>query len=303
MRKPAGPVIVAGFCGWNAMLSLCLAILCSVLVSVWLKLARRFALDVPQMVAWNYLAAGALVALVLHPSLEPLRQADAPRYTLLALAVLLPAIFLALGASVRHAGIVRSEVAQRLSLLLSLLAAFVLFGQAPTARMLAGLALGLVALLAMVWRGGRQAGGEGVAAWLWPLVVFAGFGAIDILLKRVAAAGVPIAASLQAMFALALPVALGFALVARQRGGARFTARSLAGGLLLGVINFANIYFYLRAHVALAQDPAFVFATMNLGVVALGTLVGVIAFRERLGRLNALGVLFAATAIALLTLA
>ncbi len=285
------------------MVSLCLAILCSVLVSVWLKLARRFALDLPQMVAWNYLAAGALVALVLHPSLEPLRQVNAPRYTLLALAVLLPAIFLALGVSVRHAGIVRSDVAQRLSLLLSLLAAFVLFGQTPTTRTLAGLALGLVALVAMVWRGGRRADGDGVAAWLWPLVVFAGFGAIDILLKRVAAAGVPIAASLQAMFALALPVAMGLALIARRRSRARFTARSLAGGLLLGALNFANIFFYLRAHVALSQDPAFVFATMNLGVVALGTLVGVTAFRERLGRINAAGVLLAVVAIALLTLA
>ena len=41
---------------------------------------------------------------------------------------------------------------------------------------------------------------------------------------------------------------------------------------------------------------------MNLGVVALGTLVGVLAFRERLSRLNATGVLLAAAAIALLTL-
>lgn len=284
------------------MLYLGLSILCSVLVSVWLKLARRFALDVPQMVAWNYLAAGALVALVLHPSLQPLRQPDAPRFALLALAVLLPAIFVALGASVRHAGIVRSDVAQRLSLLISLLAAFALFGQVPTLRMLAGLALGLVALAAMVWRGGA-ARAEGAAAWLWPLVVCAGFGAIDILLKQVAAAGIPIAASLQAMFALALPVALGLAVLARRRSGVRFTARSLAGGLLLGLLNFGNILFYLRAHVALPRDPALVFATMNLGVVALGTLVGVLAFRERLSRINALGVLLAAGAIALLTLA
>lgn len=284
------------------MLFLCLSILCSVLVSVWLKLARRFGLDVPQMVAWNYLAAGSLVALVLHPSLAPLRQPDAPRFAVLALAVLLPAIFLALGISVRHAGIVRSDVAQRLSLLISLLAAFALFGQAPTPRMLAGLALGLIALAAMVWRGSATRA-DGAAAWLWPLAVCVGFGAIDILLKQVAAAGIPIAASLQAMFALALPVALGFALLARSRSGARFTVRSLAGGLLLGVLNFGNILFYLRAHVALPNDPALVFATMNLGVVALGTLVGVLAFRERLSRINATGVLLAAAAIALLTLA
>jgi drug/metabolite transporter (DMT)-like permease len=216
--------------------------------------------------------------------------------------VLLPAIFLALGTSVRHAGIVRSDVAQRLSLLISLLAAFALFGQAPTPRMLAGLALGLIALAAMVWRGSATRA-DSAAAWLWPLAVCVGFGAIDILLKQVAAAGIPIAASLQAMFALALPVALGFALLARSRSGARFTVRSLAGGLLLGVLNFGNILFYLRAHVALPNDPALVFATMNLGVVALGTFVGVLAFRERLSRINATGVLLAAGAIALLTLA
>jgi len=281
------------------MLSLCLAIVCSVLVSVWLKLARRYALDVPQMVTWNYLAAGALVALVLHPSLEPLRQPHAPRYTLLALAVLLPAIFLALGTSVRHAGIVRSEVAQRLSLLVSLLAAFVWFGQVPTSRMLAGLALGLLALAAMVWRG-RAASADGARSWLWPLVVFAGFGAIDIALKQVAAAGIPIGASLQAMFALALPVALALALLARRRSGTRFTARSLAGGLLLGLLNFANILFYLRAHQALPHDPALVFAAMNLGVVALGALVGVLAFGERLSRVNAAGLALALVAIAVL---
>jgi drug/metabolite transporter (DMT)-like permease len=244
-------------------------------------------------------AAAALVAAVLHPSLAPLREPDAPRVALLALALLLPAIFLALGTSVRHAGIVRSDVAQRLSLLVSLLAAFVWFGQVPTSRMLAGLALGLLALAAMVWRG-HAASGDGARSWLWPLVVFAGFGAIDILLKQVAAAGIPIAASLQAMFALALPVALALALLARRRSGARFTARSLAGGLLLGVLNFGNILFYLRAHQALPHDPALVFAAMNLGVVALGALVGVLAFGERLSRVNAAGLALAFVAIAVL---
>ena len=104
-----------------------------------------------------------------------------------------------------------------------------------------------------------------------------------------------------AMFlALAFPVALGLAVTLSRRAGRRFTARSLAGGLLLGLLNVGNILCYLRAHQALPHDPALVFALMNLGVVALGTLVGTLAFGERLGRLNAVGVLLAAVAIALL---
>ncbi|GAB3790301.1 EamA family transporter [Dyella agri] len=273
--------------------------ICSVLVSVLLKLARRFGLDIGQMVAWNYAAAVALAALLLQPSLAPLQQPGAPWFALIGLGVLLPTIFLALGVSVRHAGIVRSDAAQRLSLLLSLLAAFLLFGEKLDATKALGCALGLLALLGMVWRSGQGRGEGGAAPWLWPLLVFAGFGAIDVLFKRVAAAGVPLGTSLAAMFALALPVAFVLAMW-RAMHGARFSLRNALGGLLLGLFNFGNILFYLRAHRALPQHPALVFASMNLGVVVLGALAGVLLFRERLSRTNLAGLLLALLAIALL---
>jgi drug/metabolite transporter (DMT)-like permease len=275
--------------------------ICSVLVSVLLKLARRIELDVGQMVAWNYVAACTLAALLLQPALAPLRTAGEPWFALVGLGVLLPTIFLALGASVRHAGIVRSDVAQRLSLLLSLLAAFALFGEQLDATKALGCALGLLALLGMVWRPERGRDAGGAASWCWPLLVFVGFGAIDVLFKRVAAAGVPLGTSLLAMFVLALPVAFALAAWRRLRGGAHFAVRNALGGLLLGLLNFGNIFFYLRAHRALPQHPALVFASMNLGVVVLGALAGVLLFRERLSRLNLAALLLALLAIVLLT--
>jgi drug/metabolite transporter (DMT)-like permease len=198
---------------------------------------------------------------------------------------------------VRHAGIVRSDAAQRLSLLLSLLAAFVLFGERLTAFKGFGIALGLLALPCMVWRSGQRAAERGVAGWLYPLLVFAGFGAIDILFKRVAQAGVPLGASLQAMFALALIIAFAMQLWRRAHRSTRFTARSAVAGLLLGLANFGNILFYLRGHRALPQHPSLVFASMNIGVVALGAVVGLLLFRERLSWLNLAGVALALLAI------
>ena len=273
-----------------------LAALCSVLVSVLLKLARRFDIEVGQAIAWNYVATGALTLLALRPPLQPLRHADAPWLTLIALGVLLPTIFLALAASVRHAGIVRSDAAQRLSLLIPLLAAFTLFGQPVDGLKLLGCGLGLLALACMVWRAPSTIAERGAARWGWPLAVFAGFGLIDVLFKRVAAAGLPLGSSLLAVFALALLVAFAIQLARRTR----FTLRSALGGLLLGLCNFANILFYLRAHRALPDQPALVFASMNLGVVMLGAVVGVALFKERLGRVNALGLLLALVAITLL---
>lgn len=285
------------------MIYVFLSVVCSVLVSVLLKLARRFEVDVGQAIAWNYVVAGALTALMLQPSLATLREPGAPWLALIGLGVLLPTIFLALAASVRHAGIVRSDAAQRLSLLLSLLAAFALFGEQITELKGIGIALGLLALLCMVWRSGQGTAERGVAGWLYPLLVFAGFGAIDILFKRVALAGVPLGASLQAMFALALLVAFALQLWRRSQGHTRFTARSALAGVALGLANFGNILFYLRGHRALPQHPALVFASMNIGVVALGALVGMLVFRERLSRLNLAGVALALLAIALIATA
>ena len=44
-------------------------------------------------------------------------------------------------------------------------------------------------------------------------------------------------------------------------------------------------------------NPSLVFSAMNMGVIVLGTLVGAMAFREPLSKLNLLGVLLALGAI------
>jgi len=284
------------------MIYVLLSVVCSVLVSVLLKLARRLSVDVGQAIAWNYVATSVLTALVFHPSLSVLTGPQAPWLGFVGLGVLLPLIFLALAASVQSAGIVRTDAAQRLSLLISLLAAFALFGETLSMGKGLGIALGLLALTCMVWRAAPAAAGHAVRGWLWPLVVFVGFGAIDILFKRVAAAGTPFAASLQAMFALALVVSLVILLWRRWHDRTFFTLRDAVAGLLLGLANFGNIVFYVRGHQALPDHPSLVFASMNLGVVALGALVGTAAFRERLSWVNVVGVGLALVAIGVIAI-
>ena len=282
------------------MIYVLMSVVCSVLVSVLLKLARRLEVDVGQAIAWNYVATSAMTVLVFHPSLEVLRSPQAPWLGFVGLGLLLPLIFLALAASVRSAGIVRTDAAQRLSLLISLLSAFLLFGEALSVPKGVGVALGLLALLCMVWRVDPRGMEDGARSWLWPLVVFAGFGVIDILFKHVAQAGTPLPASLQAMFALALVVSVILLLWRRWRDRTFFTVRDAVAGLLLGLANFGNILFYVRGHQALPDHPSLVFASMNLGVVALGALVGTLGFREKLSWVNALGLALALAAIGLI---
>ena len=282
-----------------------LAAACSVLVSVLLKLAGRRGIDAGQMVTWNYLVAALLCAWLLDARLDSLRQAGAPWLPLLVLALVLPSLFLVLAASVRAAGIVRTDIAQRLSLLLSLLAAFLWFGESTNGLKLAGLGLGLLSVVAILARPQAAASHAGTAqATAWPLLltVWVGFALVDVMLKQIAVAGTPFAASLQVSFVLAFVGMLGVQGWRQARGRSRLSWRNAGAGLLLGLLNFGNIVFYVHAHRALPENPALVFAAMNIGVVVLGTLVGVLAFREKLGRMNWLGIGLAVPAIVLIAL-
>ena len=288
------------------MIFIALSVVCSVVVSALLKLAPRYDVDVRQAITGNYLVATLLTFALLdpHPSLLELPAAHPAWRVLVALGVLLPGMFAVLACSVRRTGVVVTDAAQRLSLLLPLLAAFTLFGEAFTWQKGAGMAIGVAAVACIVVRRRDGDARATSGAWWWPLIVFAGMGVIDILFKRVAQlTGVPFADVLLATFVLAFVLAMLAMAWLYASARARWRWRHAGGALLLGVFNFGNILFYVEAHRHLARDPALVFSAMNIGVIVLATLVGVWWFGERLGKLNRAGLVFAIAAVLVLATA
>ena len=277
------------------------AVVCSVLVSVILKLLPRYRLDASQTITWNYATAATLAWLLLDPALDTLHAPSTPWVALLTLSVALPAIFMVLARAVTTAGIVRTEMAQRLSLLLSLTAAFTVFGEPFNGWKLTGLGIGLLAIVCIVQRpdARERTTPASSAGWMWLLGVWMGFALIDLLLKTIAQAGTSSLTSLTLCFAIAFVLMLALQGVRRARG-VRMDGRNIVAGVLLGAFNFGNIFCYVRAHQALPHSPATVFATMNIGVVVLGMLVGVLGFNERIGTRVRMGLLLAVPAIALI---
>src|SRR5690606_34359137 len=128
-------------------------VLFSVSVSILLKLSRRFSIPAEQIIAWNYPAAIVLTWFFLEPDLYQL-DITASHYRLfLSLGVLLPFIFWAIAASIRYTGIVRTEIAQRISLIIPLGAAFFFFGEQPETQSLIGISIGFLAVLgSLKWK-------------------------------------------------------------------------------------------------------------------------------------------------------
>lgn len=278
------------------LLYLPVSVLCSVSVAIMLKLARQHNIDVRQAILVNYGVAALLCLALLRPDPGQLMQAHGTLLWVLgALGILMPTVFVAMAQSVRHAGIARSDAAQRLSLFIALAAAFVLFGEPVTAKKLAAIVLACLALACLLRKPGPDAAQPG-AVWLWPLAVWAGYGVIDVMFKLVARSGGAFAPALLAVFVLAGLLTLIWLLAHRTD----WRARDLASGAVLGLANFGNIYTYIRAHQSLPDQPALVFASMNMGVIALGTAAGALFFKEKLSALNLAGLVIALAAIAVM---
>lgn len=285
---------------------LVISVLCSVAVSVLLKLAKRHAVDIRQAIMVNYAAAAAATWLWFAPQPRALFESSAAGAwpVLIALGVLLPAIFVVWSLAVHRGGLVRADASKRLSLVLPLIAAFTLFGEAFAWLEGLGAALGLVAIACLVARRNTAGGKGGAGGWSWLLLLFAGAGLIDILFKRVAQLdGVSFQTVLFATFVLAFILSALWMGVLYACRRARLRGRHLAGGVLLGLLNFGNIVTYVEAHRAFPENPALVFAAMNIGVIVVATLVGAGLFRERLNKWNRAGLVLAVVAVAVLTFA
>lgn len=276
------------------MLFLVLSVLCSVVVSVLLKIAKRSQVNLAQAVAFNYVMAVGLTLYLLKPPM-PKQWNTLPWWLFLALGILLPSIFIVMGKAVQAAGIVKSDAAQRLSLFLPIVAAVTLFGEQLTDSRMMGIVLAFLALFALLVRRGDKSGNS-ISGVILLLGVWVGYGVIDILFKQVAKSGSAFALNLAVSFALAGVLMFVYLLILREK----INWKSLLGGLLLGVFNFFNILFYIKAHQAFSDNPTLVFAAVNVGVIALGTLTGVVFFREKLSTLNIAGLVLALCAIVML---
>jgi len=285
------------------MLYIFLSVCCSVLVSILLKMAKRYQINVVQAITWNYAIAALLTWVFLKP--KPASISEAPLNIYLLLGLLLPAIFYVMASAVRSAGIVRTDVAQRLSLLISLSAAFLIFHDHFSLIKIAGIIIGFAAIFCLIpWQKKHVVTQGNKNTWMYLLGVFIGFGAIDILFKQMALnKTAPYTASLFIVYVMAFGVSLLGSAYQIKFKKKRFMFRHIFFGFVLGIFNFGNILFYLKAHSALANNPSTVFTAMNIGVITVGTLVGLVIFKEKLGVLHKLGIGLAVLAIALIAYA
>jgi len=262
------------------MILILAAALSSVLVSILLKNLKRKGYQPLQMIAWNYASASLLCFLWFQPDIQHVSIQHTPWWLIIALGIILPSIFLCLAKSLEYAGIVKTELAQRLSVVLSLLAAYFLFHEQFNALKLWGIGLGIFAVLFVLFGQMNSFSNHQSRKAIFALLsVWCGYAAVDILLKYTSSLGLQFTLTLNLIFITAFILSISYLLVQKNQ---KWQFKSTLAGLVLGVLNFLNIALYVKAHILLKDSPAIVFASMNILVVLLGIVSGVILYKEKL---------------------
>lgn len=275
-----------------------LSVICSVTVGIFLKVAKRFQLNIFQIITFNYFSALLLTYLTYQPELT-FKEKTIPYSLFMGLAILLPIVFLIQAKSIKEVGIVKTDIAQRLSLFIPLTASYFLFNETFSQLKIIGFIIGFSAIFFTLNKRSESKSDN----WVYPLLVLLGFGIIDILFKKVAVfKDFSFTTSLFIIFCGAFLISILFLIGKILVQKEKLELKNILWGLALGILNFGNILFYLKAHKALAENPSTVFAGMNMGVIILGSLAGILLFKEKMTKWNYFGIILAIISIIIITL-
>ncbi len=207
----------------------------------------------------------------------------------------------------QHLGVAVASVANKLSLVIPFLFAVFFYGEAATPLKIAGIVLAVTAVVFTCWphqeiKGSSLKPEHGFILFL-PVVLFFGSGMLDTLISYVERSYLS-DANKDAYFITAFGAAglLGSSVLAARiiTGREKFDPRSIIAGICIGLPNYFSIWTLVKALSQAKGNSSAIFPIINIGIVLFSTLVAYFLFREKLSRLNWVGIFFSVIAITLM---
>ncbi len=285
------------------MILLLLSIISSTIIYALFKVFGLWKLRTFQAIVANYFTAAVFGIYAAGYN----AQSDVLREPWLPMAVLTGILFISLFYLMAHTsqvnGVAPTSVASKMSMLIPV-AWFIISDPDEKAGVLkiAAIFIGLTAVLLATSKKQKPEGKQPIA-WLL-IVLFIGSGLLDLTLAYTEKFMLhTVAVRLQFT---AIPFATAFLLGSMLLAWRIFRKQeclhvnSLLAGIVLGLVNYASIHFLLATLGSGFMSRSAILPSNNMGIVALSTLVGVLAFRERLTGANIIGVVLAVLSIGLL---
>lgn len=284
------------------MVYVLLCIFSSTLILSVFKLATHLKQDIFKIILINYLIAsipGVLFSLPNNNGSQEILDV-LPWASIIGL--LFIAVFFLVGKTTEVSGMAITSIASKMSVVIPVLFS-IFFYHEPTGKFkILGILLAIVALFMAVYS--RNHTGRSFLVWFLPIVIFFGHGIVDSIVKytqaeRLSEFDVYLFNTM--VFGTALIIGLIIWPFRKKQHNQSFGLKSILLGIALGMANFGSLYAMVMA-LGSEIDSSLVFLMNNTGVVVLASLTGVIAFKEKLNKVNIAGITLAVISIILLSI-
>lgn len=286
------------------MIYLLLSIALSVITVSFFKLFERYGVNTFPAIVANYFSC-VVMGNLLNTEAVLFTPFWSEPWILLAmvLGLLFISIFYAIGKTSQQMGISVSMVAAKLSVVIPVAAAILLYNESLTWLKVVGFILSLVAVVCISIK--ENASANNNRMWILPFIAFAGSGLIDTLLNHANMKYIPPAnegSIISMVFFFAAVLGILVLITGKVTGSdVRVSTKDVLWGLALGIPNYGSMYFLLVT-LNHFNEAAYIFPVNNIGIAGVSTIVSYLAFSDRISKLNLLGLVLAVVAIVVLSL-
>ena len=278
-----------------------LTILFGTMIITGFKVLHLLKMDALQVITVNYLVAVAYGFSVWQ---EPFSFAIWTSKPWFEISILIGVFFILtyflFAKSSEKAGLAITAVASKMSVVFPVMAGFLIFGDRVSVQKVTGVLLTLAAFyLIFLPKKGLKIDYHFV---LLPLFLLIGNGMNDVLVKysEFFYLNQDEGLFLSFIFFVALIIGIIILFFKQFIKGRFITLKNLTGGIILGSLNYWGAYFFLIAMEK--YQASFLFPVVNVGIVGLSAIVSYLIFKEKLNKMNWVGILIAIIAIILVSM-
>lgn len=291
------------------MLYLALSILFSVLLLVNFRIFPKFNISTFQAIAFNYPVC-FLTGMLLMPEGQRFSLDFSQNWTLysLALGVGFIITFILSGLATQKIGMTITSMANNVSLVIPVLFSLLVFGSGGKAFdwiNYLGLLLAVVSVGIATFKSGSSTkvnfwlqGGLALAVFLMYGITNTAINYLNIHYIADASKVVPVTLVMVLGAAVSGLVLLIFKVFNRSE---KVEIKNIVAAVTLGVPNFLSFYFLILTLGYFGNSGAFVYPIYNMGVILVSAFVAILFFKEKVSKLNKLGLLLAVIAILMIS--
>jgi drug/metabolite transporter (DMT)-like permease len=273
------------------MIFLLLALVFSLCIMVSFKLFPRFGIDIIQALTTNYLVCAVLGFITLRemPSFSSFAGSSI-FVTAIFSGFFMFAVFNVFALSAQRAGIAITAVSSKMSVIIPVLFGAFMFGESFPPLKIFGVALVMLSFYLVFKK--KEGYAVKSSLMLLPLLLFLGNGTNDTILKFAQFSHITDDAGNVRFLAYAfgLSFIFGFLVLIFKaiRKKEKIQTRNIIAGVWLGLCNWISTLYFLKG--LGTMDVSVFIPVFNAGLVSAAAIIGLLAFREQLSRLNIIGI-------------